>query len=440
MGIMTKLGMLIVGGLIAGGAATVVTVGSRSETPAANPSNDGAQASATPSYLPQVLRDPALVDKPTEQRVMNEAAKTAWAFVDQGYSATTGFVAPNPTWAYPTIWDVGSALASYHAARGLGLITDADYRTRTKLALETLTKARMYKDFAYGRNYDVRTGELVGLDQKPSEDGTGYSSIDLGRLLVLLKVVSADPELAALAQQVAMRIDAKQVIKGGYLQGEQTTKTGHSKYQEGRLGYEQYAATGFALWGMNADKALHMAHNTRKVDVMGIPVWADKRKLDRLTSEPYIMHGLEVGLTGEMRESAWQVLALMATRYQQTGQMTMVSEDALNDKPHYFYYYCAFCDGKAFVINVHKPGIDLDEPRWMSTKAAFAWHAIEPSKYTWLAIRAVERAQQPGKGWATGVYEKTNKSTDVLALNTAALILEAALFYKTGKPMLAVRS
>lgn len=371
---------------------------------------------------------------------MDEAARSAWAYVDQGYHATTGFVAPNPTWAYPTIWDIGSALGSYYSARGLGLITEAEYRTRTKRALETLAQARMYKDFAYGRNYDARTGELVGLDQKPSEDGTGYSSIDLGRLLVMLKVVSTDQELASLAQRVATRIDAGQVIRGGYLQGEQTTKTGHSKYQEGRLGYEQYAATGFALWGMNANKALRMAQNIRKVNVMGIPVWADKRKLDRLTSEPFIMHGLEVGLSGEMRELAWQVLALQAKRYEETGQMTMVSEDALNDKPHYFYYYCAYCSGRPFTINVHKPGVELDEPRWMSTKAAFAWHALAPSKYTWMAIDAVKPAHKAGKGWDTGVYEKTGKATEVMALNTAALILEAALYYKTGKPMLTIRS
>ena len=434
IGIMTKLGILVAGGLVAG-AATVVTVSSQSDTPQAATAAS-ASVNGPPSYAPQVLREPAAIDKATEARVMDEAARTAWAFVDGGYSAATGLVSPNPTWAYPTIWDIGSALGSYHSARGLGLITDAEYKKRTKRALETLVNVRMYKDFAYGRNYDVRNGELVGLDQKPSEDGTGYSSMDLGRLLIWLKIVSEDPELAPLARQAALRMDPKQIIKGGYLQGEQITREGHFKYQEGRLGYEQYAATGFALWGMNADKALRMGHNVRKANVMGIPVWSDKRKLDRLTSEPFIMHGLEVGLTGEMKDLAWQVLALQAKRYEQTGQITIASEDAMNDKPHYFYYYCVYCSGKPFTINVHKPGVELDNPRWLSTKAAFAWHALAPSKYTWMAIKAVEPAQQPGKGWATGVYEKTGHSTEVMSLNTAALILESALYYKTGKPML----
>lgn len=440
MRIMSKLGMLFAGVLVAG-AATVATIssGTDSNEPAQAAEADYALMGTPPAYAPRVLHEAVPVDKATESQVVNEAARSAWAFVDKGYVAKTGLVVANPTWPYPTIWDIASALGSYYSARGLGIISDQEYKNRTKRALETLASARMYQDAAYGRNYDANTGELVGLDQKPSEDGTGFSSIDLGRLLVWLKIVAnSDPELAPLAAKVAQRLDAKRIIRGGYLQGEQITKEAKlSTYQEGRIGYEQYAATGFALWGMRADRALKMSNNRRAIKVMGIPVWADKRKLDRLTSEPFLMHGLEVGLDGDMRELAWQTLALQAKRYEDTGQLTMASEDALNDKPHYFYYYCVYCSGKAFTINVHKPGIELDEPRWLSAKAAFGWHAISPSKYTWLAIDAVKPAHQPGTGWATGVYEKTGKSTEVMSLNTAAIILESALFQKTGKPFLA---
>lgn len=429
MTIMSKLAVLAAGVLVAG-AATVVGITAKSE-----PGNPSA---LPPAYAPRVLHEPARVDKATETRVINDAARSAWAFIDQGYVAKTGLVVANPTWPYPTIWDIASALAGYYSARGLGMITHEEYKKRTLQALQTLEKARLYHGAAYGRNYDANTGELVGLDQKPSEHGTGFSTTDLGRLLVWLKIVAnSDRELEPIAARVAKRIDPKRVIRNGYLFGEQITKTGKSSYQEGRLGYEQYAATGFQLWGMRADKALKMAHNRRVTNVMGIPVWADKRRLDRLTSEPFIMHGLEIGLSGDMRELAWQTLALQAKRYEQTGQITMASEDALNDKPYYFYYYCAYCSGKPFVINVHKPGLDLDEPRWLSAKAAYAWHVLSPSKYTWLAIESVHRAHQPGKGWATGVYEKSKKSTEVMSLNTAAVILEAALYYKTGKPFLA---
>src|SRR5688500_18140144 len=108
MRIMTKLGMLIAGGLVAG-AATVVSVSSQSDsTPAATAT---ATAPATPipdvppAYAPKVLREKSDVDKATETRVITDAARTAWAFVDQGYVPETGLVNPNRTWPYPTIWD-----------------------------------------------------------------------------------------------------------------------------------------------------------------------------------------------------------------------------------------------------------------------------------------------------------------------------------------------
>lgn len=391
-----------------------------------------------PAYAPKVLREKSTVDKPTETRVFDDAAQVAWSFIAKGYNPKTGLVVANPTWPYPTVWDIASSIASYYSARGLGIITSDDYRDRTRRALTTLKNARLYNGIAYGRNYDANTGELVGLDQKPSQNGTGFSSIDLGRLLIWLKIVADDdPSLAPLAKDVALRLNAKRLIRGGYLQGEQITKNGLSKYQEGRIGYEQYAATGFNLWGMRADRALNTSTNAKPVTVRGIPVITDKRGLDRLTSEPFIMQGLELGLSGDMLEMAWQTLALQAKRYEETGQVTIASEDALNDAPHYFYYYCVYCSGKEYTIEVHKPGIDLDAPRWVSSKAAYAWHALMPSKYTWLAVTTVHPAKKPGKGFDTGVYEKTNKPTNVSSLNTSAVILEAALYHKTGKPLIA---
>lgn len=438
MYIMSKLALIVAGG-VAAAAVTMsqIDIGPERAQPAPDAAvmNDSAQG--PPSYVPKVMLERAPVEKGAEEQVMVEAARSAWAFIDKGYVPKTGLVAASPDWPYPTIWDIASTLGAFYSARDLGFITDAEYQKRTRQLLETMKVARLYKGIGYGRNYDARTGELVGLDQKPSQDGTGYSTIDLGRFLIWLKVVANDnPELAPLAKQVATRLNTKAIIKGGYFHGEQVLKTGIAKYQEGRLGYEQYSAAGFALWGMRADKALNAKNNIKKVTIEGVPIYADKRGLDRMLSEPYIMHGLEVGLSGDMAEMAWQTLALQALRYEKTKQVTMASEDALNDKPYYFYYYCVYCSGKPYAINVHKPGINLDEPRWMSSKAAFAWHALLPSKYTWLAVNAVMPAHVPGKGWATGVYEKSNKSTEVMSLNTAALILESASYYKTGKPFL----
>ena len=396
-------------------------------------------SSEIPAYAPKILKQPVPVAATEVDRVFNDAARAAWAQVDANYHASTGLVNAQTTWSYPTAWDIASALAAFYSARGLGLITDEEYKNRASKLLATMQKARLYQGIAYGRNYDAKTGELVGPDQKPHPNGTGYSAMDLGRLLAILGIVARqDPDLAGAARAVATRINARQVIRNGYLQGTELNKSGKPEtYQEGRLGYEQYAAAGFNLWSMNAPNAASARINATKATVLGIPMTGDKRGLDRITSEPFIMHGLELGWNAEMREMAWQTLSAQAARYANTGKVTMVSEDAINKAPHYFYYYCVYCSGKPFVINIHTPGVDLDEPRWLSTKAAFSWLALLPNEYTWTATQAVLPALDAKSGWATGVYEGTKTNTGAYSLNTAALILEAALYRKTGKPLIA---
>ena len=381
--------------------------------------------------LPLLMRQPVPVSDAVQDSVFDAAARAAWAFVERQRVASTGLIAAQPDWAYPTIWDLGSALGAIHSARQLGYIDDAGYRSRVQPLLETLESVRLYDGVAYGRNYAAETGELVDESGKVSRNGTGYSALDLGRLLVWLKIVAeTDPELADAAQAVAERIDQERVLDEGYMYGEQIMRPGEAaeRYQEGRLGYEQYAAQGFELWGMEAEEAAELGENLQEATVLGRPVAGDRRGLDRLTSEPFVLLGMELGFDNGMRRVAEQTLAAQAERHAQSGQITIVSEDALAVEPHYFYYYCVYCDGEPFVINVHTPGLQLDAPRWVSTKAAFGWHALMPSAYTWQAVEHVQGAYDPKAGWASGVFEETGASTETYTLNTAGVILEAAAY------------
>ena len=420
-------------------AVVIACDGSNAEQQTPPPAKAEASGETVPRFVPAVLREPPAANRQVQDQRYEQAARAAWQVIDRGYSSSTGFATAQPSWPYPTIWDIASTLGAYYSARGLGLISDQEYGQRVSRALETLKKARLYNGIAYGRNYDVSNGELVGPDQKPHANGTGYSAIDIGRLLVWLAIIARnDPALAPAATAVARRIDATRALRDGYMRGEELSKkTGRpSNYQEGRIGYEQYAGTGFTLWDMNAAQAVNLQANASVGSVFGIPIMRDKRGLDRLTSEPIILYGLELGWDPGMRELAWQTLSAQAARFLKTGQVTIASEDALNKEPYYFYYYCIYCSGKEFVINVHTPGVELTEPRWVSTKATFAWHALLPSKYSWQAMETVAVALDEKSGWATGVYEGSGKSTQTYSLNTAAIILEAALYRKTGKPLL----
>ncbi|MDQ6771106.1 MAG: DUF3131 domain-containing protein, partial [Gemmatimonadota bacterium] len=159
---------------------------------------------------------------------------------------------------------------------------------------------------------------------------------------------------------------------------------------------------------------------------------------ERITSEPYIMMGMETGwYSPELREQAWRVLAAQEARYKTTGTLTMVSEDALPDPPYYFYYYDVYRQGRPFAVDGPGGTGYVESPRWISSKAAFAWHALLPSPYTLRVLQAVQPSAIPGRGWGAGVYEATLRPTGDANLNTAALILEAAVYNLRGHPFLA---
>jgi hypothetical protein len=295
---------------------------------------------------------------------------------------------------------------------------------------------------AFNKSYDSRTGRMIDRSQRLSSRGYGWSTTDIGRLLIWLRIISVNqPQYAAQATAIVRRIDMSRLMSNGYLQGQDLDpRTGTLRsYPESRMGYEQYAAAGYALWGFRAENALDARLNAQPVDVYGVPLIADKRGGERITSEPYIMMGMETGwYSPELRLQAWRVLAAQEARYRATGTITMVSEDALPDPPFYFYYYNIFRDGKAFTVDAHAGQGYVEKPRWISSKAAFAWHALLPTPYTLTALQAVQGALIPGRGWGAGVYEGSLKPTGDASLNTAALILEAALYNLRGHPFLSV--
>ncbi len=357
-------------------------------------------------------------------------ARLAWKYFENNYRPTTGFANASPTYFKTTLWDVGGQLLATYAAKELKLISRATYDKRTTTALNTLEKLPLFHGAAYNRLYSTVDG-TVGTDAK------GWSATDLGRFLLTLKIVSLrEPKYAAQIERIARRNDFSQIVIDGYLHGQLMRAGTPWTFQEGRIGYEQYSATGFSLWGVDVTNALDVNKNAEPVTVVGVPLLQDKRYDDRLLSEPFFLLGLEVGLQGPMKDLAVNLLKAQEERYKTTGQVTIASEDAVSVPPDYFYYYCVLCSRKPFVIGLVSSHEQQDTPRWVSTKAAFGWDAIMPSEYTKKAVALVEGSREPN-GWASGVYEKTAVSTKTLDINTATALLEVALYQlRGGKPLI----
>jgi hypothetical protein len=302
--------------------------------------------------------------------------------------------------------------------------------------LRTLATLPLFDGAAFNRSYSTRNASMAGAP-RTGRRGDGWSTTDIGRLLLWLKIVATrHPEHAAEAEAIVRRLDAGRLVRHGYLRGFRHDAGGRSlDYQEGRLGYEQYAAAGWAAWGFPVERAARLEQNAVPVEVMGRPLAADLRGSDRLTSEPLVLLGLEVGWRPEERALAEELLAAQEERYRRTGLVTVVSEDAIGRPPHYFYYYCAYTNARHFAVDVQDPAAAVSGPRWISAKAAFGWHALLPRDYTARALGSLALARTP-VGWASGVYEGTGRSTGTANINTQAVILEAILYKKRGRPLL----
>ncbi|MGQ0815326.1 MAG: DUF3131 domain-containing protein [Gemmatimonadota bacterium] len=380
---------------------------------------------------------PVRAELPGEDAFFDDAAAAAWKQFNLLWRPRTGLAAATPAYSRLTPWDIGSVIAANFSAYRLGLLSEAGYRKRMGTTLRTLEQMPLYRKAVFHKIYFADNARMVGRNGRATSVGYGWSATDMGRLLNWLRIVAEnDPEFRADVQRIVRRVKFGETVANGYLYGGLLGTRGKLwKFQEGRIGYEQYAAEGYRYWGAPVDSAADLMQNAQPVDVWGVPVFADKRGLDRLNSEPFILMGLEIGFTRGMGELARGVLAAQESRYQKTGKITMVSEDAVGIPPYYFYYYCVLCNGRTFVVDVAEPGKNLDEPRWVSTKASFGYHALLGTSYT---KRALERtmAAKTSRGWSSGVFERNGKPTETYDINTAAVVLEAALYRKIGRPLL----
>jgi hypothetical protein len=369
-----------------------------------------------------------------------DAARTSWNLVNRITEPSTGLARAHARYAYVTLWDIAGVIAANYTAHELAFIDDATYDRHIQRILATLSSVDLYDKTAFNRIYDAQTGRMVDNAGKISNVGAGWSSVDIGRLLVWLRIVSVkQPKYLPLATQVVRRLNMSKVLDDGFLQGLQVDpKTGKKQtFTEDEIGYQQYALSGFSMWGarVNPD-GLDVRRNVAAVNVMGVRLLISSPGNDRVMSEPFIMIGMETGFrTADIARQATQVLAAQTARYQQMKIVTAVTEDALPDPPYYFYYYSVYHRGNPFVVESLDDKVVLN-PRWVSAKAAFGWNAVLPNAYTQLLIKTVRPAGTPD-GWGSGVYEDTLRPTGVPSLNTAALIMESALYKTRGRPILA---
>ena len=376
-----------------------------------------------------------------ERQLYMDAARTSWNFVNSITESSTGLARAHARYSFVTLWDIAGVIAANYVAHELGFINDGVYDSHITRILATLSTVDLFENTAFNRIYDAQTGRMVdnGSPAKISNIGAGYSSVDIGRLLIWLRIISIhQPKYTAQTTQIVRRLNFRKILDDGRLQAVDVSPNGRSRdeFAEQEIGYQQYALSGFAMWGGKVDRdGLDVQRDVAKIKINGVQLLTNNSGNDRVMSEPFIMIGIETGFRSpQLQRQAAQVLAAQQARYQQTGIVTAITEDAMPDPPYYFYYYSLWHNDRPFVVEGPGKNKEVSRPRWVSSKAAFGWSAVFPSPYTELLLRTVQPART-AMGYGGGVYEGTQRATGIPSLNTAAIIMESALFRIRGRPL-----
>ena len=380
-------------------------------------------------------------------------AKAAWQYFVGAYQEETGLV--NSVGSYPstTMWDTASYISGLVSAYELGLIGKREFDGRAYKLIGTLRNLDLFRGEMPNKVYNTKTAAKVDYANKPGE--VGFSALDLGRLMVWMRILGERyPYLGTPIDNVLLRWNYCHVLDDkGRLFGASVDDKGVTKYlQEGRLGYAEYAAKGFGLWGFDASGTIEGAP-VDYVDIYGVKVPTDRR--DRrifgtsnyVLTESYLLDGIELGWDvpedrssppgvasqGWRAEFATRAYLAQQRRYELTGIVTARSEHQVEGAP-YFVYDTVFADGYAW--NTLDPSGNFQPDRAaIATKAALGMWALWNTPYTDVLFETIADLYTPEKGFDEGLYENGSGAIPLQTANNNGIVL-AALLYKVQGPLL----
>jgi hypothetical protein len=378
-------------------------------------------------------------------------ARIAWKYFENNYQPNTGLV--NAVEQYPstTMWDTASYLGGLVAARELGIIDKARFDERLKALLKTLQTMGLFHDELPNKAYNTQTAQMVNYNNKPGE--IGFSALDLGRFLTWLKIVEERyPEYADDVDSVVLRWNFCGVLdRCGTMYGAFLRADGKVEYsQEGRLGYEEYSAKGFQLWGFGTKRA-SMPEPFSFIRIYGVDVPYDTRDPRELVAhnyvvcENYMLDGIEfnwdracdASADGTIHSDALaaqfanRIYLVQEKRHQATGILTARTEHQL-DGPPYFVYDTIYSDGYPW-NTITENGNYVPQFAAVAFKGAIGLWVLWNTPYTDLLFSVVSSMHDPQKGFYEGRYEKSGERINTFTANTQGIILEALLYKVQGK-------
>ncbi|RMI24941.1 MAG: DUF3131 domain-containing protein [Calditrichaeota bacterium] len=372
-------------------------------------------------------------------------AKIAWKYFENNFNPQTGLVNSVDRYPSTTMWHIGDYLAALTAAYEFELIDADEFDERLSLVLDFLNRMDLFYGRLPNKAYNTMNGVMVDYNNQPGE--VGWSAIDLGRLLIWLRIIrDRYPLYSEYVDKAVLRWNFCDVIdRCGKLYGGIKGPAGIELFQEGRLGYEEYAALGFQAWGFDTRQA-SMIRPYHRVRIYGIDILHDARDPREegtyapIVTLPYVLAGMEFHWKPinprnrpevSLKTLADRVYRVQERRYRVEKIFTARTDHQLGEPP-FFVFDAVYAAG--YPWNTISDGGDFyPEAALVSTRAAFGMWVLWNTEYTDKLITLLSYLYDPDRGWYEGRYEVSGGHEESITCTTNALVLEALLYKQTGR-------
>ncbi|RMF24378.1 MAG: DUF3131 domain-containing protein, partial [Cyanobacteria bacterium J083] len=374
-------------------------------------------------------------------------ASAAWSYFESNYHAETGLVSDRSDMKAATLWGLGDYLVALQAAFELGIISPEKFDTRVRTLLGSLQQLPLFAGELPHRGYDIRSLQPVDYGNNFTPEGTGWSGLDVGRILLAFHhLKSCYPQYTEAIDSIVLDWSYFRVITNGRINAAIVEKDSKGRiltrvYPVNELGYEEYAARGFQLWGFAVDKsAVGGEYETLTVSGKKIPTrrlrGEEKSENPYTVSNPFLRYGLELGFDPAMLSLFYPILEIEAAKYQTEGLIT-ASGTALIQKEPYVIHSAIIAKQEPWVTLIYD-GSSAPEKRVVSTAAAFSYYALSPqSEYTQALYSSILDLYHPRLGYYEGFYESNGEPAFGFTATTNSIILQALLYrFSQQKPLL----
>ncbi len=383
-------------------------------------------------------------------------ARTAWSYFASNYNPETGLV--NALDGVPTtsMWQVGDSFAATLIAYELKFLTREQFDERISKLLHFLNTMPLFDRQLPNKYYHAKTGRMANSRNEPQS--VGWSAIDIGRLMIWLSIVAHQyPQYSEYIHKVVLRWKFCDVVDDcGSLFGGNLVHDEIELIQEGRLGYEEYAALGFQAWGFDTTKASRL-EPFELATLYGIDVPYDGRDpretgtFSPIVSLPFLLMGMEFNwdalddqASRDSRHTAPELSALadrvynvQEQRYLQEGIFTARTDHPLRKAPFYVYD-SIFAAGYPW-NTIADTGESYPSRALVATRAVFPMWALYRRPYTQSLLDVICPLFHPRKGFYEGRFERTGGRELALSATTNAMVLEALYYKQKGKLFLGLR-